>query len=49
MIVAAVARLAGSRPLSRRRILFSSVAYSVGFAATYTGLGVGIDDLLRVF
>ena len=49
VIVAAVACLAGSRPLTRRRILFASAAYSVGFAATYTGVGVGIDDLLRAF
>ena len=41
--------LLGGRPLTRRRILFASTASSVGFAATYTGVGVGIDDLLRVF
>lgn len=47
VIVVAVARLAGSKPLTRRRVLYASAAYSVGFAATYTGVGVGIDDLLR--
>ena len=37
VIVVAVTRLAGSKPIGQRRILFASVAYSVGFAATYTG------------
>ena len=49
VIVYAVTRLSGSEPLSRRRIVFGSVAYSVGFAATYTGVGVGIGDLIRAF
>ena len=49
VIVLAVARLAGSPPLGQRRIFFGSLAYSVGFAATYTGVGVGIGDLLHVF
>ena len=48
VIVVAVARLAGSKPVGRRRVMFASIAYSVGFAATYTGVGVGIGDLLRV-
>jgi hypothetical protein len=49
VIVVALARLAGSEPVGRRRVMYASVAYSVGFAATYTGVGVGIGDLLRVF
>jgi hypothetical protein len=49
VIVVAVARLAGSKPVGPRRVVFASVAYSVGFAATYTGVGVGIGDLVRVF
>ncbi len=48
VIVVAVARVAGSKPVGQRRVVFASVAYSVGFAATYTGVGVGIGDLLRV-
>jgi hypothetical protein len=48
VIVVAVARLAGSKPIGQRRVLFASLAYSVGFAATYTGVGVGIGDLLRI-
>lgn len=48
VIVVAVARLAGSKPVGQRRIVYGSVAYSVGFAATYTGVGVGIGDLLRL-
>ncbi len=48
VIVVAVARLAGGKPVGHRRVVFASVAYSVGFAATYTGVGVGIGDLLRV-
>ena len=47
VIVVAVARLAGSKPIGQRRIVFASVAYSVGFAATYTGVGVGIASLVR--
>ena len=48
VIVVAVARLAGSKPVGQRRVMYASVAYSVGFAATYTGVGVGIGDLLQV-
>lgn len=48
VIVVAVARLLGGKPVGHRRVLFASVAYSVGFAATYTGVGVGIGDLVRV-
>lgn len=48
VIVVAVARLAGSKPVGRRRVVFASLAYSIGFAATYTGVGVGIGDLVRV-
>lgn len=48
VIVVAVARLSGSETINHRRIVFASAAYSIGFAATYTGVGVGIDDLLRV-
>jgi hypothetical protein len=48
VIVVAVDRLAGSKPIGQRQILFASVAYSVGFAATYTGLGVAIENLVRI-
>jgi hypothetical protein len=48
VIVVAVIRLAGSKPIGQRRILFASVAYSVGFAATYTGVGVAIENLVRI-
>ena len=48
VIVVTAARLAGGKPVGQRRLLYASVAYSVGFAATYTGVGVGIHDLLRV-
>jgi hypothetical protein len=49
VIVVAVIRLAGSKPIGQRRILFASIAYSVGFAATYTGVGVAIRQLVRIF
>jgi hypothetical protein len=48
VIVVAVTRLAGAAPVGRRRIVFASAAYSIGFAATYTGVGVGLDDLLKL-
>jgi hypothetical protein len=48
VIVVALIRLLGGKPVGRRRVMFASVAYSVGFAATYTGVGVGIDDLVRL-
>jgi hypothetical protein len=48
VIVVAVIRLAGGKPIGRRRILFASIAYSVGFAATYTGVGVAIKELARI-
>jgi hypothetical protein len=48
VIVVAVTRLAGSKPVDQRRILFASLAYSVGFAATFTGVGVAIRELVRL-
>jgi hypothetical protein len=48
VIVVAVTRLSGGREVGKRRIALASVAYSVGFAATYTGIGLGIGDLLHV-
>jgi hypothetical protein len=48
VIVVAVIRLAGGKPIGQRRILFASIAYSVGFAATYTGVGVAIEHLVRI-
>jgi hypothetical protein len=48
VIVVAVIRLAGGEPVGERRILFASIAYSVGFAATFTGVGVGIEHLVRL-
>ena len=49
VIVIALARLAGGKPVGRRRVVFASVAYSVGVAATRTGVGVGIGALARAF
>jgi hypothetical protein len=49
VIVVAVTRLSGSKEVSRRQILFASIAYSVGFAATYTGAGVLVEHLVRLF
>jgi hypothetical protein len=46
VIVVAVTRLAGRPPISRRQILLASLAYSVGFAATYTGVGVVVENLV---
>ena len=48
VIVVAVIRLAGGEPVGHRRLVFASLAYSAGFAATYTGVGVAIKDVLRV-
>jgi hypothetical protein len=48
VIVVAVTRLAGGKQIGRRQILFASLAYSVGFAATYTGVGVAIEHLVRL-
>jgi hypothetical protein len=48
VIVVAVIRLLGGKPVGHRRVVFASLAYSAGFAATYTGVGIGIDDLLRL-
>jgi hypothetical protein len=48
VIVVAVARLAGSNPIGRRRVLLASLSYSIGFAATYTGVGVAIERLVRL-
>jgi hypothetical protein len=48
VIVVATVRLLGGKPVGRRRVMLASVAYSIGFAATYTVVGVGIDDLLRL-
>lgn len=48
VIVITVIRLLGGKPVGHRRLVFASLAYSAGFAATYTGVGVGLDDLLRL-
>jgi hypothetical protein len=48
VIVVGVIRLLGGPPVRHRRLVYASVAYSAGFAATYTGVGVGIGDLLRL-
>ena len=48
VIVVAVTRLAGSKPIGQRQILIASIAYSVGFAATYTGVGVAIENLVHI-
>ena len=47
VIVVGVIRLLRGPPVRHRRLIYASVAYSAGFAATYTGVGVGIGDLLR--
>jgi len=48
VIVVTVIRLLGSKPVGHRRVVFASFAYSAGFVATYTGVGIGIGDLLRL-
>jgi hypothetical protein len=48
VIVITLVRLLGGDPVGRRRVMFASIAYAVGFAATYTGVGVGITDLVRL-
>jgi hypothetical protein len=48
VIVVAVARLAGRKTIGQRQIVFASIAYSVGFAATYTGVGVAIEHLVQI-
>jgi hypothetical protein len=49
VIVVAVTRLAaGRKTIGQRHIVFASIAYSVGFAATYTGVGVAIEHLVQI-
>ena len=48
VIVVTVIRLLGGAPVGRRRVIFASLAYSAGFTATYTGVGIGLHDLLRL-
>jgi hypothetical protein len=48
VIVVTVIRLLGGTPIDRRRVIFGSLAYSAGFTATYTGVGIGLHDLLRL-
>ena len=48
VIVVALARLSGAATLTRRRLVLGSAAYSFGFAATYTGVGVSIGAILRL-
>jgi hypothetical protein len=47
VIVVAVARLSGGASLGKHKVVLASIAYSAGFAATYTVVGLGIGDLLR--
>lgn len=46
VIVIAVIRLLGGAAVGPRRLILASIAYSAGFAATYTGVGIGLHDLL---
>ena len=48
IIVMALTRLSGAASLTRRRLVLGSVAYSFGFAATYTVVGLGIGALVRL-
>lgn len=48
VIVVTVIRLLGGKRIGRRRVIFGSLAYSAGFTATYTGVGIGLHDLLRL-
>lgn len=48
VIAVAVARVAGTKEIGHRRVVVASIAYSIGFAATYTGLGVGLEDLISL-
>ncbi len=48
VIVVTVIRLLGGQPVGHRRVVFASFAYSAGFAATYTFVGIGLNDLLRL-
>jgi hypothetical protein len=47
VIVVGVNRLIGGHSVGHRRVLFGSISYSVGFAATYSGIGLGLGDLIR--
>jgi hypothetical protein len=49
VIVVSVIRLLGGETVGHRRVVYASLAYSFGFAVTYTGLGLGADELLRLF
>ena len=47
IIVAALAPFIGGEPVSERRILLGSVAYSICFAATFTVTGFLVGDAVR--
>jgi len=47
VIVVGIARLVGGAPVTRRRILFASIAYSVFVSLILCALGLGLGDGIR--
>ena len=47
VIVVGIARLVGGQPVTKRRILFASIAYSVFVSLVLCALGLGLGDGIR--
>jgi len=47
ILIAALARLIGGRPIGRRRILLGAVAYALPYVAMWTIVGFALGDTLR--
>jgi hypothetical protein len=47
VLVAALARSIGGRPVGRRRIVLGSVAYAIPYVALWTLVGLALGDTLR--
>jgi hypothetical protein len=47
VLVAALARSVGGRPIGERRILLGSVAYAIPYVAIWSLVGLGLGDAIR--
>jgi hypothetical protein len=47
ILIGALARLVGGRPIGRRRILLGAVAYAIPYCAMWTIVGLALGDTFR--
>jgi hypothetical protein len=47
ILIGALARLVGGRPIGHRRILLGAVAYAIPYCAMWTIVGLALGDTFR--